>query len=64
VTVQIRNVSADIRTPPPAAPTPAAPGGGGGGLGNLLDAELRERLRPIVMDILNSELEALLRRRG
>ena len=70
MTVQIKNVKADISAPavtptPASAPAPATTrGSAGGALVSVSDAELRERLRPIVMDILNTELEALLRSRG
>jgi hypothetical protein len=62
--VHIKSVSADIRAPAAPSAAPAMTPSPGGVLGKVTDAELRERLRPIVMEILNTELEALLRQRG
>lgn len=64
--LHIGNVSADIRTLPAAAPSPAA-GSSAAASSSVTaasDRELRERLRPIVIDILQHELQELRRRRG
>lgn len=62
--VHIGNVSADIRTTPSAAPAPAAGGGASSSASAATERELRDRLRSIVMDILQNELQELRRRRG
>jgi hypothetical protein len=62
--VHIRNVDADLRalpTPGAASQTTNPPRDG---LHGMSDAALRERLRPLVLDILRRELEELRRRRG
>ena len=62
--VHIGNVSADIRTSPEARPAPAAAGSAASGPTAASERELRDRLRSIVMDILQNELQELRRRRG
>jgi hypothetical protein len=56
MTVEINRVETeiDVTPPAPAASVPAAPA----------DAGLKERLRPVVLEILREELERLRRRQG
>jgi hypothetical protein len=57
--VQIDRVETEIDV------LPAAAGAGGGGqLPGATDAALKERLRPIVMQILQEELDRLRRQQG
>jgi hypothetical protein len=56
--IQINRVDTDIDVAPPAAGAAAASGPGGS------DAALKERIRPIVMQILQEELDRLRRKQG
>jgi hypothetical protein len=57
--VQIDRVDTEIDVLPPAAA-----GGGSPPLPGATDAALKERLRPIVMQILQEELDRLRRQQG